>query len=456
MEPFGYADTKKLDELPLFAQKLNAFPANATNMPDNLKVVFIGDGDGRTSLYTRAALFNPDFVIYNADLDYGESTGNPETWMRDFDSYFGTDMPLFSTIGNHDSCMWFESNTIGRGKAWETVFAERYARLGLNQYCAGTIGISNACFYKGFYFLESWIGELSGQNDPGYLSHLRTALEAYKDAPFKMCSWHKNQQQMQLCTKTDSIGWQAYEICRQYGAIINNAHEHSYARTYTMNSFASNSQLRVDNFANDVTLDFGKTFLFVNGLSGSSIRNECDGYGSKEWWASWAAGNGNKGVFGNTNQGSSYGYVGCTFKPNGVANRADCFFEDVNGRVFDRYSIYSNIQEGSTPPPTAPTASPPAPTPPLERACRREYDTPSSGYSPQRYARCGTSGTCCRSKEGENNCYYTAGDQSACDDIPATCTATAYCSGNSDCSDTSAECRSQCVDNSQCTNPAFP
>jgi hypothetical protein len=79
--------------------------------------------------------------------------------------------------------MWFESNTVAQGKAWETAFAERYARLGLNQYCAGTIGISNACFYKGFYFLESAIGELSGQNDPGYLSHLRTVLEAHKDAP---------------------------------------------------------------------------------------------------------------------------------------------------------------------------------------------------------------------------------------------------------------------------------
>ena len=62
-----------------------------------------------------------------------------------------TPLPLqiaSATIGNHDSCMWFENSTVARGRAWETVLEERYNRLGLNEHCSGTIGINNACYYK--------------------------------------------------------------------------------------------------------------------------------------------------------------------------------------------------------------------------------------------------------------------------------------------------------------------
>jgi hypothetical protein len=57
------------------------------------------------------------------------------------------------------------------------------------------------------------------------------------------------------------------------------------------------------------------------------------------------------------------------------------------------------------------------------RDCRRDYDYSDfrNGYSPQRYARCGVSGTCCRSYSGSNACYYTAEDQSMCDNLPPTC-----------------------------------
>jgi hypothetical protein len=141
--------------------------------------------------------------------------------------------------------------------------------------------------------VESGIGETSGQNDQQYLNHIEESLGANPDQAWKLCSWHKNQKELQLCTKSDSIGYEAYETCRKFGAIINNAHEHSYCRSHTMSSFASDEALAdaVVDTGNDVKLSRGETYMFTNGLAGSSVRNECDDRGNMPWWASWVAGN---------------------------------------------------------------------------------------------------------------------------------------------------------------------
>src|SRR5213076_3091200 len=48
--------------------------------------------------------------------------------------------------------------------------------------------------------------------------------------------WHKNQQAMQVGDKDDEMGWRVYETCKDHGAIIATAHEHSYHRTRTLTS----------------------------------------------------------------------------------------------------------------------------------------------------------------------------------------------------------------------------
>ena len=101
-----------------------------------------------------ASAWAPDFVVYNADFDYRSSEGNPDEWVASFEDYFGPDMPLFASIGNHDSRHWFEGSVTGLGRAWETVLAERYARLNQTAHCSGTIGISNVCSYKGLLLVE--------------------------------------------------------------------------------------------------------------------------------------------------------------------------------------------------------------------------------------------------------------------------------------------------------------
>jgi hypothetical protein len=104
-----------------------------------------------------------------------------------------------------------------------------------------------------------------------------------------------------------------------------------------------------------------------------------------------------------------------------VANRADCFFEDIDGHRFDEFSIETKITPTSTANPT------PVPVPYDPSGCRRAYDAPSSGFSPQRLAKCGTS--CCRGKDGSNACYYTADDPAACSVLPPTCSYPPYSEG---------------------------
>jgi hypothetical protein len=64
-------------------------PPAATEMPDNLRVIFMGDGDiGKTSsaaVIAKASAWKPDFVVYNADLDYRDCAGgDPQVCLRPF------------------------------------------------------------------------------------------------------------------------------------------------------------------------------------------------------------------------------------------------------------------------------------------------------------------------------------------------------------------------------------
>ncbi len=84
---------------------------------------------------------------------------------------------------------------------------------------------------------------------------------------------------MQLGGKDDDVGWQAYEACREGGAIVATAHEHSYSRTHLMDDFKSRS---VASGSNILVIEKGKCFVFVSGLGGRGIRDqERDG----DWWA---------------------------------------------------------------------------------------------------------------------------------------------------------------------------
>jgi hypothetical protein len=82
------------------------------------------------------------------------------------------------------------------------------------------IGINNVCFYKGLLMVESGIGELSGANSPQYVDFASAALSAYPDYGWKVLSFHKNQRELQLCTKGNDNGFDIYEVARRYWNIL--------------------------------------------------------------------------------------------------------------------------------------------------------------------------------------------------------------------------------------------
>src|SRR2546426_11305871 len=66
--------------------------------------------------------------------------------------------------------------------------------------------------------------------DNTYAPYIRAQLSD-DDHVWKICSWHKDQNAMQVGGKGDEMGWKVYETCKDLGAIIATAHEHSYHRT---------------------------------------------------------------------------------------------------------------------------------------------------------------------------------------------------------------------------------
>jgi len=94
---------------------------------------------------------------------------------------------------------------------------------------------------------------------------------------------------MQAGGKADETGWGVYEESRRAGAIIATGHEHSYARTHLL---ASMQEQQVASDSNELVLetddpltpeDEGRSFAFVSGLGGQSIRDH-EVFG--DWFAS--------------------------------------------------------------------------------------------------------------------------------------------------------------------------
>ena len=133
----------------------------------------------------------------------------------------------------------------------------------------------------------------------GYETYIRDQL-TNDNSIWSVCSWHKVQRLMQVGFHGDSTGWGVYEECRKGGGIVATGHDHTYARTHLMDNVATQS---VASTSSTLVLEKGKTFVFVSGLGGRSIRlQELDG----PWWAS---------IYTAT-QGATYGALFCSFHVN--------------------------------------------------------------------------------------------------------------------------------------------
>jgi PKD repeat protein len=305
--------------------------------PPNFKVAFIGDqGSGQDALdvLQRIADEGTDMVIHSGDLDYND---NPDEFDSNVTSVLGADYPYFVSVGNHDEAMWY-----GPG-GYQEKLQQRLALIP-DATCTGDLGVNSSCTYQGLFFILSGVGTIGS----GHEANIRSALEA-DASDWRICSWHKNQREMQVGGKSSSVGWEAYETCLELGAIIATGHEHSYSRTKTLTS--TEFQMVDPDWAEPDNLSVrpGATFVFVSGLGGASIRDQerclptTYPYGCNGEWANIYT----------TNQNAQHGALFIEFYVDGNPRKARGYFKNVFGEVIDQFTVWS----GSVAP--DPTNTPP-------------------------------------------------------------------------------------------------
>ena len=315
------------------AEEADSIHAQApAETPPNFKVAFIGDqglGSNAQAVLQLIQAEGADMVLHQGDLGYNESDPQtPTNWDNQIDAILGPNYPYFVSIGNHD---------VGQWSTYQQKLQERLDRI-VGATCTGDLGVKAACHYQGLFFILSGAGTM----DSGHAAYIRDQL-AQDDSVWSICSWHKNQNAMQVGSKSDEVGWGPYEECRKDGAIIATGHEHSYERTKTL----SNTQTQtVDPFWQDpdiLRVGDNSTFVFVSGLGGKSIRNQdrclpttspfgCDG----EWAHIYTS-----------DQGANYGALFIEFNVDGDPTKASGYFKNIDGVIVDSFIILGNT------PPTA-------------------------------------------------------------------------------------------------------
>ncbi len=258
--------------------------------------------------------------------------------------------------GNHDLHRWGGADGYMAHAAARVQRARRLA-------CKGITGIRASCTYRGLLIVLSGIGlrekdgryrkdrtlrDPSGNRIPraydkaAYLDDLRKRL-AGATQRWRICAWHKNNRRMQAGGKGSAVPLEAYDICRRHGAIVATGHEHSYSRSHLITRFHPTIIHAAP--SKTLTIKPGQTFAFVSGLGGASVRPQRQP--CRSWWArTYVSGyhRSYRRKYGDrkcpeTVTNAAPGALFCTFRANGVANRAECYFKNVQGAVVDRFSL---------------------------------------------------------------------------------------------------------------------
>ncbi len=314
--------------------------AGSTATDENLLIAFIGDQGANGNSDAVLRLIKAEgaaATIHNGDFDY---VSNPSAWNTRINGILGANYPYFSIVGNHDAAAWGGSN------GYASFINARHARVPSMQ-CSGDLGVKASCRFRGLHLIQSCVGvsELSGHGncnkDSSEQTTFLTNSLANDHSIWSICAWHKNQNDMQVGTKGDEVGWNAYRACMNGGGIVSTGHEHSYARTLTLTNLGTPSAAHgATGLFDQVEVGTGKTFVFVTGLAGVGVRPFDSGSHSDDlWWASYATSdrwlrNGalQSGVAG-------YGALFVKFNVAGDPRRADAYFKDVGGRILDSFTI---------------------------------------------------------------------------------------------------------------------
>jgi len=301
---------------PIPAPVAGVLPAS----PDR-KIAFIGDTGTGAEFRKVLELIrdeDSDAVVHMGDAIYGGET--PAEFWKEVDTVLGHDYPYFLAQGNHDRDQWpaMSAHALQHLRHADAITVE--PTLERPRFGVVTGGVS------------LWtVGEEVQDDDPRFLlDHLSRDAHIWK-----LCAWHKNQEQLQVGGKGHQIGWGVYEACRQMGAAVMTAHEHSYHRTRTL---ANTMEQQVDPTCADpgqVCVRPGAVPVFVSGLGGRSIRDQerclptSFPYGCKREWA----------FIYTSSQGAAYGALFIAFHVDGDPRKARGYFKNVEGKIVDAFEM---------------------------------------------------------------------------------------------------------------------
>jgi hypothetical protein len=306
--------------------------------PVNFTIAFIGDqglGTNAEAVLNLIKNEGADAVVHSGDFDYHD---NPAGWDAQINSILGPDFPYFASVGNHDEARFYGSG------GYQEFLAARMNRLGIPW--DGDLGVRSSFHYNGFFILLTAPGTIG----TGHAAYIRDQL-ASDDSIWSINSWHKNMHLMQVGGKGDKTGWGVYEESRRGAAIIATGHEHSYSRTHLLSSFENQTVASTDDtlvLTSDdpnTPVDEGRSFAFVSGLGGESIRAQLL---SGDWWA----------CIHTSDQGANYGALFGVFNYQGNPRLAHFYFKNINGTIVDDFYVQSNIDGGGANQPPSVSAGP--------------------------------------------------------------------------------------------------
>ena len=346
--PGGMAVMGAVCSLAVRAPSLQA----ATPIAQPVKIAVISDtGDGAEfqSVLTLIQRNHAQLVIHSGGLSQSSSI---ETWVRKVNTTLGAAFPYFLAKGNLDVPEWGDLRTDACRGAVET-YAE-FQRCHLD-----AAGITPALHDDADRYAVTYQGVkivlLSEAANPvTNAAFIREQLGG-DDHLWKLCAWHETQHELQMGTRSNEMGWEPYDACRQAGALIMTGHEYSYERTYPMTdvqhltkdpSCSSNPAV--------VCVSPGRTFVTVSGLGGTGIRNQ-----DRCLPTTFPYGQGLDATDGNSrcnglwaklytsDQGATFGALFITFNVGGDPTMAQAEFMTIRGDVADRFIITDVHNAGS-------------------------------------------------------------------------------------------------------------
>ena len=143
---------------------------------------------------------------------------------------------------------------------------------------------------------------------------------ANDDHFWKICSWHKNQRLSTVGPKTDEMGWEIYERCRRYGAIVAQAHSHTYSRSKTLTNDATQKIDPTCDSPFDLCVSEGRHFWFDSSIGGRDVRAMTDVASLPHWGSTFTG---------------AFGALFLEFNVGGDAKKAEGYFKTVADVVVD-------------------------------------------------------------------------------------------------------------------------